>query len=235
MSHSHVPRPSSTFELHDPDGTPVQIRYLEDTKQISVLDVIRTVSGKGAQYATNAMHRMRIDLKSQFTYHKFLSARNPTPMATVQIIAAIMSQLPKNNHEHGKTIIHKLCKHLKLSPQTFQPKSTTGFLYIASTKTMEEQTMYKIGKTNNIKRRMAELGTGHACLFYTRFVYPCQNARSLEAFIHSKLQDCRVTTNREFFQMNLNDLTFQVIELIEEFNRIHEPENIQPFLKFSTR
>jgi hypothetical protein len=215
---------SDLIMLTNESGSSVGIRYIPQTKQVSVHDVIRLVTEKGAQYSSITIHRMDDDLKTQLSYHKFLSARKETPVASIPLMAKIIRTLPGHNHEKREQIIKQLCDEVGISKTTWLPKSTMEFIYIASTDVLKEQNLFKIGKTKNLKQRMRALGTGHTGCFKIHFVHECQNARQLELYIHKSLKNWRVATNREFFHMDLNEVIFRVMDLIGDYNFAHPTE-----------
>lgn len=106
------------FMLNAVDGVQVEIRYIPSTKQVSVLDVVRAVSGKDAKYASNATKRLRADIQAQFQYHKFPSASKATPVATAEVIVSIIWELPSNvAKEFRRQSARLVCQQLLVDVQ----------------------------------------------------------------------------------------------------------------------
>ena len=59
MTHSQLLQTFQKFLLATEAGHQVEIRYLSETKRVSVFDVVCAISGKSARYASNAINRMR--------------------------------------------------------------------------------------------------------------------------------------------------------------------------------
>lgn len=137
MPQSQLLQTFEKFLLPTETGNQVEIRYLAETKQVSVIDVICAISSKDARYASNAVNRMRDDLKSQFTYHKFPRARNSTPMATAEVIINVIWELPGSAaREFRRQSARAICQQLhddlemaaRLEPQSQAQRQTQSFL-----------------------------------------------------------------------------------------------------------
>lgn len=99
--------------LNTETGASVEIRYIPETKQVSVIDIIRVVSGKNAQYARSTINRLDADFKTQFSYHRFPSVSRETPVATAEVIISLIWELPgKAAKEFRRQSARAVCQQL---------------------------------------------------------------------------------------------------------------------------
>ncbi|MDR0484883.1 MAG: GIY-YIG nuclease family protein [Alphaproteobacteria bacterium] len=74
-----------------------------------------------------------------------------------------------------------------------------GYIYLIKNEYMPN--LYKIGQTNNMKRRLAELNspTSIPAPFEIECVYEVRNYKIAEKALHEVFDRYRVSPNREFF------------------------------------
>ncbi len=108
---------------------------------------------------------------------------------------------------------------------TFRVEDFEQYVYVVSTNTYQDSNFYKIGKTNNIKKRLSSLSTSSPDEFIIIQLYKCNNNTEIEKFLHQYFDEKRVNKNREFFKLSLNDL-FSIEKLLasnyQNTIRIHE-------------
>lgn len=89
-----------------------------------------------------------------------------------------------------------------------------SWVYVLSNESMPG--LYKIGSTyKNPEKRAKQLSrnTGVPTEFKIEFAFKCFNSEGLEKEVHKYFELCRVTKDREFFQLSLSEVK-QVIEKI---------------------
>ena len=81
-------------------------------------------------------------------------------------------------------------------------------VYVATTALYEKQDFYKIGKSANSRKRINQMNTSRHPddEMYLCHVATCYNALKYEQLVHGKLKKYRVAPNREFFQLNLDEI-----------------------------
>ena len=86
-------------------------------------------------------------------------------------------------------------------------------VYVATTKMYESKGIYKIGKSDNSKKRIKNMNTSripedemYICHFAS-----CYDGLKTEKLIHNTLNNYRVVPNREFFKLSLSEIK-QVVD-----------------------
>jgi len=92
-------------------------------------------------------------------------------------------------------------------------------IYIVTTEYKEAQGHYKIGKAKDLKNRLSTMNTTdkHEVIYNTS----CKNEKImdvLEKMIHTRLDNCRVEPNHEWFKSEEDGEDF--IKLIEEYKKL---------------
>jgi hypothetical protein len=93
-----------------------------------------------------------------------------------------------------------------------------SWVYILANKTMPN--LLKIGFTNKTPDKRAEQisrGTGVPIKFTVEFAFKCFNGQSLENEIHKYLHAYRLSTDREFFQISLDEAKEAIILLGQRY------------------
>ncbi|WP_163340938.1 GIY-YIG nuclease family protein [Desulfopila sp. IMCC35008] len=82
--------------------------------------------------------------------------------------------------------------------------ASTEYVYILSNESMPD--IVKVGKTNDIKRRLKELqSTGVPTPFKIEKLWRCKTSLNYEKYLHDKLNNYRISNSREFFHSKILD------------------------------
>lgn len=79
-----------------------------------------------------------------------------------------------------------------------------GSIYIATNKLLMEKSIFKIGMTTNLRRRLQGLNVSSPCDFYYVFTYDSKDYIKLENHLHNVFIEKKI--KRELFVLNSNDL-----------------------------
>jgi hypothetical protein len=94
-----------------------------------------------------------------------------------------------------------------------------SWVYILSNES--QPGMYKIGYTSHedVDQRVKQLSksTSVATPFYLEWAFRCFNAERLEGEVHKKLQGHRISKDREFFAISLNEAKETVEDLGQKY------------------
>ena len=94
-----------------------------------------------------------------------------------------------------------------------------SWVYILSNES--QPGMYKIGYTSHedVDQRVKQLSrsTSVATPFHLEWVFRCFNAERLEGEVHKKLQGHRISKDREFFAISLNEAKETVEDLGQKY------------------
>ena len=94
-----------------------------------------------------------------------------------------------------------------------------SWIYILSNKS--QPGMYKIGYTSqdDIDKRVKQLSrsTSVATPFYLEWAFRCFNAGRLEGEVHKKLSGHRISKDREFFAISLNEAKETIEDLGQKY------------------
>ena len=85
----------------------------------------------------------------------------------------------------------------------------TEYIYIITSKQYAEQKIFKVGRTNDTKKRLVSLNTSNITdnqQLYVCDKFPCFNACKVEETLFLILHNYRYTTKREFFVFNYHSL-----------------------------
>jgi hypothetical protein len=103
--------------------------------------------------------------------------------------------------------LHKELEELKLSITHKHPIPITekkGIIYCVSTDSKHKQHIYKVGRTDNIIRRIAELSTSNHELTQIYYQIDVYSPIMIEKFLHHVLAATRIVDEREFFNCHLD-------------------------------
>ena len=94
-----------------------------------------------------------------------------------------------------------------------------SWIYILSNES--QPGMYKIGYTSqdNVETRVKQLSrsTSVATPFFLEWAFKCFNAGKLEQEIHEKLKGHRISSNKEFFAISLNEAKETIEDLGQKY------------------
>jgi len=94
-----------------------------------------------------------------------------------------------------------------------------SWIYILSNES--QPGMYKIGYTSqdNVETRVKQLSrsTSVATPFFLEWAFKCFNAGKLEQEIHEKLKGHRISSNKEFFAISLNEARETIEDLGQKY------------------
>ena len=99
-------------------------------------------------------------------------------------------------------------------------KRTIEEIYIATNKRYENESIYKIGRSENSVNRVKGMNTSSipADDMYLCSVFQCYDSVLVERILHDLLEDYRIVKNREFFKLSLEEIKNTVGEICECFN-----------------
>ena len=116
-----------------------------------------------------------------------------------------------------------LCQILNRSnkPVATGTKRKLEEVYVATTSVYESQGVYKIGKSENSKKRIRNMNVSRLPddEMYVCYVATCDDALQAEKMIHSILSKYRVVPNREFFKLSIGEITNVVDNICMELNQ----------------
>ena len=116
-----------------------------------------------------------------------------------------------------------LCQILNRSnkPVATGTKRKLEEVYVATTSDYESKGVYKIGKSENSKKRVSNVNVSRLPEdeMYLRYVATCDDAVQAEKMIHSILSEYRVVPNREFFKLSIAEITNVVDNVCMELNQ----------------
>jgi hypothetical protein len=119
--------------------------------------------------------------------------------------------------------IEKLKRKQELIARSAQKKEVMennyGFIYVLSNK-IYEKNIYKIGSTYGLPEERAEQLSSTEMLYKYKVDYfiKIKDAEYYEKLVHKFLKDYRVEKNREFFQINLN----QIKDCLKQVSKISD-------------
>jgi phage anti-repressor protein len=83
------------------------------------------------------------------------------------------------------------------------PNIKKGFIYVFNVSKNKEDELYKVGRTNNLYKRMNTYNTGVADNIELLFVYEVEDIKSVETCIKIFLKKYKYRTSKEVYQINL--------------------------------
>jgi phage anti-repressor protein/predicted GIY-YIG superfamily endonuclease len=100
-----------------------------------------------------------------------------------------------------------------------------GTIYIIRATDDANDSLYKIGKTENLKKRVKAYNTGKADNVEVLFHYEVDDITTLEKCVKLQMKKYQYRKYKEVFQINL-DILKQVIKKCDEFEVIFKKENM---------
>ena len=123
--------------------------------------------------------------------------------------------IKNSNHEKRLRKIELILRSRKKNTEKIE---NVGYVYVLSNKAYEN--IYKIGSTYGLPEERAEelTGTGHLTPFKVVGKIKIRSAEYYEKSIHKLLKDYRVKQNREFFELDLDQIKkcLKQVSLISE-------------------
>ncbi len=125
----------------------------------------------------------------------------------------------------------------KVIPQAIEELTLNETVYVISSNQYAAQSMYKIGRTSNLKTRLPSLNTAHPDtpnerlkVFYN---IKCYDSKTFEALIHKYLNRYRHSDTKEWFQIEWHRLKLvldycsvasqELVQIINHINPILNP------------
>lgn len=108
----------------------------------------------------------------------------------------------KNKERLNKFGLIELCQTFRDYSNSMSDDKNMQYLYILSRR--EEKEVLKIGRTSrDIEKRVKEINSSTGVLhpFSPRKVYKCRDSIITEKLVHKALEDYRIRSDREFFQL----------------------------------
>lgn len=124
-------------------------------------------------------------------------------------------------------IIHELNSRIKTLENNQKPIVDTkkGTIYVIRATDNENDSLYKIGKTENLKKRAKQYNTGRADNIEILFHYEVNDIHTVEKCIKLQMKKHQYRKYKEVYQINI-DILKQVIKKCDEFEVIFKKENI---------
>ena len=209
------------------DKTKRFLDVLSSSVKINTNEIIKYDSGSNSERATWAHPQVAINI-AQWISPEFDVLVSKW---VYEIILTGKVDIKENKTTQELDIINKENKLLKnriklLESKVLQKQPRESFdenknvVYIVTTEYKEAQGHYKIGKAQDLQKRLSTLNTSdkHEVIYNTS----CKTKKKmdlLEQIVHDKLEDKRVEPNKEWFESEENAEDF--IKIIEEFKKIN--------------
>ena len=103
---------------------------------------------------------------------------------------------------------YHLQKKIKKLENNQKPKiiPEEGVIYIFKASDSGKNSLYKIGRTTNLKRRMTQYQSSHANNIDILFIYKCKNLKLVERCIKSLAVNYQYRSYKEIYEININIL-----------------------------
>lgn len=107
--------------------------------------------------------------------------------------------------EYKSYIINGLEEKIKKYENNLKkiPNINKGFIYVFNVSNNKEEELYKIGRTNNLHKRMNTYNSGVADNIELLFVYEVEDITSIENCIKIFLKKYKYRSSKEVYQINL--------------------------------
>ena len=209
------------------DKTKRFLDVLSSSVKINTNEIIKYDSGSNSERATWAHPQVAINIAQWISpeFDVLVSKWVYEIMLTGKV------DIKENKTTQELDIINKENKLLKnriklLESKVLQKQPRESFeenknvVYIVTTEYKEAQGHYKIGKAQDLQKRLSTLNTSdkHEVIYNTS----CKTKKKmdlLEQLVHDKLEDKRIEPNKEWFESEENAEDF--IKIIEEFKKIN--------------
>ena len=77
-----------------------------------------------------------------------------------------------------------------------------GYVYVATNRLYEKIGIYKIGNTKNVANRMKTMCSEDIFDMYPVLIFHSDDCRKMEKQLHKEYSNCRIRSNREWFQLD---------------------------------
>ena len=142
---------------------------------------------------------------------------NEIEFRTIQTLVPSLSNY-KYLHPQTKFINEKGIRELMYKsrmPKVTGKLAKPEYVYVATTALYQKKNIFKIGKTEDLQKRLNSLNNSHVPFDDMLFCYiaQCSDGLLVEKMVHALLDEDRVVKNREFFKLSLKDI-ISVIEYV---------------------
>ena len=143
----------------------------------------------------------------------------------------VFNKIAEKHIETADRLIRTLELIIRSNKKASSKQENLGYVYVMSNKAYPN--IYKIGSTYGLPEERAEelTGTGHLHPFKVEFSFQIKDAEYYEKSIHNVLEDHRVNKNREFFDIDIDNLKTKMNLLIERINKSDERLNLSKLKK----
>ena len=131
--------------------------------------------------------------------------------------ASYFTLTPSKRGENWDDVTYYLSRRVKM----YEGRKGDGDSWVYILSNESQPGMYKIGYTSyeDIDQRVKQLSksTSVATPFYLEWAFRCFNAERLEGEVHKKLQGHRISKDREFFAISLNEAKETIEDLGQKY------------------
>ena len=131
--------------------------------------------------------------------------------------ASYFTLTPSKRGENWDDVTYYLSRRVKM----YEGRKGDGDSWVYILSNESQPGMYKIGYTSyeDVDQRVKQLSksTSVATPFYLEWAFRCFNAERLEGEVHKKLQGHRISKDREFFAISLNEAKETVEDLGQKY------------------
>ncbi len=174
-------------------------------------------------------HQYILDSWKNYFVHEMYDITNGEPSISEHIIKAVLFGNTKKGYESEDAIdafltlrygteFEKICEAWRNRETN---NDLQGYVYIMVSPALR-QDVIKIGSTTRLPNRRAEevsIGTGVPVRFFVAFELLVSDCRSIEKIVHERLASNRLSYNREFFDVPLNNAIAVINEVARSFER----------------
>ena len=131
--------------------------------------------------------------------------------------ASYFTLTPSKRGENWDDVTYYLSRRVKM----YEGRKGDGDSWVYILSNESQPGMYKIGYTSHedVDQRVKQLSrsTSVATPFHLEWAFRCFNAERLEGEVHKKLQGHRISKDREFFAISLNEAKETVEDLGQKY------------------
>ena len=128
--------------------------------------------------------------------------------------ASYFTLTPSKRGENWDDVTYYLSRRVKM----YEGRKGDGDSWVYILSNESQPGMYKIGYTSHedVDQRVKQLSrsTSVATPFHLEWAFRCFNAERLEGEVHKKLQGHRISKDREFFAISLNEAKHSINLLV---------------------
>jgi phage anti-repressor protein len=100
-----------------------------------------------------------------------------------------------------------------------------GVIYVFKVADKENDSVYKVGRTENIKKRLATYNTSVADNIDVLFVYECDNIKRVEKCIHNLMKEYQYRKYKEVYEVNIDILKEAIDDCGDVINK-YKKDNV---------